>query len=162
MEVRFITLFHVVFNVCFFLTGRFSWSSPLQCANHPVGPWQCCRPIWWSRYWVAWCKKQWTHKWTAKKLISTIKLIKVSQFQGWWYQCWRCPRDKLDDTEEVFPMCDTQELYNNIAWGRKRLLSHCFIAAGSPNRTKIDSIKRPSGNPIVSCTWCIPQAGISL
>ena len=56
IEVRYITLFHVVSNVCSFLTGRFSVSSPLQCANHHVGPSQCCRPIWWSRYWIAWWK----------------------------------------------------------------------------------------------------------
>ncbi len=35
--------------------------------------------------------------------------------------CW-CPRDKLDDTDEVFSLRDTQEVYDETVFERKRLL----------------------------------------
>ena len=35
--------------------------------------------------------------------------------------CW-CPRDKLDDTDEVFPVRVTQEVYEETCSERKRLL----------------------------------------
>ena len=34
--------------------------------------------------------------------------------------CW-CPRDKLDDTDEVFPLCDTQKVYDETVSELKRL-----------------------------------------
>ena len=35
--------------------------------------------------------------------------------------CW-CPRDQLDDTDQAFPLRDTQEVYEETAAERKRLL----------------------------------------
>jgi hypothetical protein len=35
--------------------------------------------------------------------------------------CW-CPREQLNDTDEVFPLRDTQEVYEETAAERKKLL----------------------------------------
>jgi hypothetical protein len=54
--------------------------------------------------------------------------------------CW-CPRDQLDDTNQVFPLRDTQEVYEDTASERKRLL-------------------HPDGQPRQGCKQQVSRIGI--